>query len=57
MDIDKIDIRGQTIEAAMRYHGGTGRHLNHPDPRVVEYVGGLAMVRPVDTVRPVSLGI
>jgi uncharacterized protein (DUF362 family) len=41
MDINRIDIRGQTIEAAMRYHRvAPGDILNHPDPRVVEYVGG-----------------
>ena len=41
MDINKIEVRGQTIEAARRYHMvAPGDILNHPDPRVVEYVGG-----------------
>lgn len=41
MDINKIDIRGQTIEAVRRYHMVAPKGiLTHPDLRVVEYVGG-----------------
>lgn len=41
MDINKIDVRGKEIESVRRYHMvAPGDLLVHPDPRVVEYVGG-----------------
>lgn len=41
MDIDKIDVRGEKIEAVRRYcKVAPGDFWTHPDPHVVEYCGG-----------------
>lgn len=41
MDLKKIEVRGKTIEAVKRYHmASPGDVLVHPNPQVVDYVGG-----------------